>query len=85
MYIELEPRRDRRNDPPVTIYVINSTKPYLEKISCIYCKRTINDMKGRVDRIIDAPLDVSDYGIAINVMCKQCHQFYRFVTNANDH
>jgi hypothetical protein len=50
-----------------------------EKISCMYCKRTIADVKGRIDKIVDAPIDAQDFGVALNIRCKLCHQNYRMI------
>lgn len=73
------PKRKRGMDPPVSIYLINDVAPEMEKLSCIWCKRTIADIKGRVDKIVDAPIDSNDFGVAINIRCKLCHQNYRLV------
>lgn len=74
------PKRKRNGDPAITLYLINERAPGMEKLSCIWCKRTIADIKGRVDRIVDAPVDTNDFGIAVNIRCKLCHQNYRLVT-----
>lgn len=73
------PKRKRGEDPALSIYLMNEQAPEMSKLSCIWCKRTIADVKGRVDKIVDAPIDASDYGIAINIRCKLCHQNYRLV------
>ena len=73
------PKRKRGDDPALSIYLMNGASPELEKLSCLFCKRTIADVKGRVDRIVDAPIDAGDFGIAINIRCKLCHQNYRLV------
>lgn len=73
------PKRKRGDDPPLSIYLINERAPEMEKLSCIWCKRTIADVKGRVDKIIDSPIDANDFGIAVNIRCKLCHQNYRLV------
>ena len=74
-----QPKRRRDQDPALSIYLLNGASPELEKLSCIFCKRTIADVKGRVDKIVDVPIDSNDYGIAINIRCKLCHQNYRLV------
>lgn len=73
------PKRKRNADPALSIYLINERAPEMEKLSCIWCKRTIADIKGRVDKIIDAPMSSEDFGIAVNIRCKLCHQNYRLV------
>ena len=80
-YFEDTPKRKRGTDPAISIYLINDFAPGMEKISCIWCKRTIADVHGRVDKIIDAPTDANDFGIAINIRCKLCHQNYRLVVS----
>lgn len=80
---EVKPYRDRRLEPAVSVYVLdNYSCTHLEKISCIFCKRTVWDMFGRIDKMILSPLPLTDYGVAINIQCKQCHQMYRLVSNA---
>jgi len=90
----VKPYRDRRSDPIISVYIINDHhvldsyntcegyRPYLEKISCIYCKRTVWDMYGRIDKMITTPMPPEDFGIATNIQCKQCHQKYRLLINA---
>jgi hypothetical protein len=75
-------KRDRSEDPPITVYLVNNHKGQVDKLSCMFCKRTICDFKGRIDKIIDIPLDVEDFGIAINIRCKLCKANYRMVVNA---
>ena len=81
MYYSEPAKRKRGDDPPLSIYLINEVAPTMEKLSCIWCKRTIADVKGRVDKIIDAPIDANDFGIAVNIRCKLCHQNYRLVVS----
>lgn len=73
------PKRKRNTDPTISIYLINERSPEMEKLSCIWCKRTVADIKGRVDKIVDAPINSADFGIAVNIRCKLCHQNYRLV------
>lgn len=79
---EVRPYRDHRNDPSVSIYVLNGEQKHMEKISCIFCKRTVWNMNGMVDKIIMSPMPINDFGIATNIQCKQCHQMYRLLINA---
>jgi len=80
-YYDDTPKRRRGEDPPISIYLLNEVSPDMEKLSCIWCKRTIADVKGRVDKIVDAPIDAGDFGIAVNIRCKLCHQNYRLVVS----
>ena len=83
-YYEIKPYRDHRTDPPVSIYVLNCDHSrYMEKISCMYCKRTVWNMNGVIDKIITTPMPVEDFGVGVNIQCKQCHQQYRLLINAN--
>ena len=77
-----KPYKDHRESPPISIYVLDDDAPVMDKFSCIYCKRTVQDLKGVVDKIITTPVPLIDFGIAINIRCKQCHQNYRIVANA---
>lgn len=82
-YNDQKPYRDHKNTPPITIYIINDdAAKEMDKISCIYCKRTIHDMKAKVINIITTPVPLDEYGVSVNVRCKLCHQNYRLVTNA---
>lgn len=77
------PFRDHRTDAAISVYVLdNKACRGLEKISCIHCKRTVWDMYGRVDKMIMSPMPADDFGAAINIKCKQCHQDYRLLINA---
>jgi hypothetical protein len=79
---DTRPFRDHRNDPAVSIYVLNTNNSYLEKVSCMFCKRTVWNMNGTIDKIIVTPMPVQDFGVGINIQCKQCHQQYRLLINA---
>lgn len=72
-------RQERRNNPPVSVYLISDDSPEMDKISCIFCKRTIADIKGTVDTIIGTPMSVQEFDIAVNVLCSLCHQSYRLL------
>ena len=78
---EFKAYRDHGSSPAVTMYIMNDTTRTMEKISCMYCKRTIADIKGVVERVITTPVAIEDFGIGINIRCKLCQQNYRFVTN----
>lgn len=75
-------KRRRGDDPHISIYLLNDYSPDMEKLSCLWCKRTIADVKGRIDKIVDSPVDSGDYGIAVNIRCKLCHQNYRLVVSS---
>lgn len=77
-----KPFLDHRERPPITIYIIDDDSQVMEKVSCWYCTRTVADIKGTIDKVITSPMPVMDFGIAVNIMCKQCHQLYRMVANS---
>jgi len=79
---EPKPYKDHSTSPAISIYILSDDAPTMEKFSCWYCKRTIADVKGTVDSIITSPTPLIDYGIAVNIRCKLCHQNYRLLANA---
>lgn len=79
MYPDTKPFRDHGKSPAITMYHIADESEAMDKLSCIWCKRTIADIKGRIDTIITTPTDIADFGIGINIRCKLCHQNYRIV------
>ena len=72
-------RVERREEPAISVYLRSTEGGKFQKISCSYCKRTIYGLKGQIDKMIDIPMPVTDFGIAINIMCKVCHQQYRLL------
>lgn len=79
---ETKPYRDHGGSPAITMYHIADDAEEMQKLSCIWCKRTIADIKGHIDTIITTPVPVQDFGIATNLRCKLCHQNYRLVVPA---
>lgn len=79
---ETKPYKDHHNTPPISFYVLDDgSASEMEKLSCIWCKRTIMDIKGRIDLAISTPVPVEDFGIAVNIKCKLCGQQYRLLIN----
>lgn len=79
---EIKPYKDRRQYPAISFYVLDDEgADEMEKLSCSWCKRTIMDVKGRIDLMISTPMPVKDFGVAINIQCKLCHQEYRLLIN----
>lgn len=72
-------QRERRNAPAISVYLMSDDSPEMDKLSCMYCKRTIADIKGRVDTVIGTPISVEEFDVAVNVMCGLCHQQYRLL------
>lgn len=74
-------RRDRREDPPTTIYFLRESKPgSLFPIHCMYCTRVIIEAKGVIEKImVNTPEDTTNFDKALNIRCKLCHQNYRLV------
>lgn len=71
--------KDYKESPAISMYLISDDTEEMKKLSCIWCKRTIADIKGHIDTIISTPVPIQDFGIGINIRCKQCHQNYRLV------
>lgn len=79
---DVKPYKNHADSPPLSLYLLSDDQPDMEKLSCIYCKRTIADIKGQIDNVISTPMPVHDFGIAINIRCKLCGQNYRLLVNA---
>jgi len=77
-----KPYKDHTNSPPISIYMMGGTQSEMEKLSCLFCKRTIYDVKGQIDKIISTPMPTTDFDIAVNVRCKLCKSNYRLLINA---
>lgn len=73
---------DHKNDPPISVYILSSNGPKMEKYSCGHCKRTIFDFKGMIGDIITTPMPITEYDVAINIRCKLCHANYRLLVNS---
>lgn len=80
--LEPKPYNDHTRSPAISIYIVDEEAAFMEKISCFYCKRTIADIKGQIDRVVTIPMPLEDFGLAVNIRCKLCHQNYRFLVNA---
>lgn len=78
-----KPFKDHRYSPPISIYLLSDDTPEMEPLNCLFCKRTIVDVKGTVDKIISTPMPLIDFGVAINIRCKLCHAHYRLLINMN--
>lgn len=76
---ETKPYRDHAKSPAITLYLISDDSEEMQKLSCMWCKRTIADIKGNIDAAISTPMPIQDFGIGINIRCKLCHQNYRLV------
>lgn len=79
---DIKPYKNHANSPPISIYLLNDDRPDMEKLSCMFCKRTIADVKGTIDKVISSPMPLSDFGIAVNIRCKLCGANYRLLVNA---
>jgi hypothetical protein len=79
---DIKPYKNHAGSPALSLYLLSDDQPEMEKLSCIYCKRTIADIKGNIDTIISTPMPLQDFGIAVNIRCKLCGQNYRLLVNA---
>jgi hypothetical protein len=77
------PYKQKYDAPAISMYLMSNSSPVMEKISCMNCKRTIYDLKGTVDKVINTPMPVVDFDMAINIMCKLCKQKYRLLINVS--
>lgn len=81
MFYDEKPYKNHAGSPALSLYLLSNDAPEMEKLSCLYCKRTIADVKGHIDQIVNTPMPVTDFGIAVNVRCKLCGQNYRLLVN----
>jgi len=85
-YYETKPYRDHGNDPAISVYIMaqpaNSNVQVLDKFTCIWCKRTVYELHGQIDRMINAPMVVQPPQVGIDILCKLCHARYRLIITA---
>jgi hypothetical protein len=74
----------RRGQPAISLYFLSDDAPIMTQLSCIWCKRTIADVKGHIDKMVSSPVDLVDVDIAINIQCKLCDQHYRMIVNSSE-
>lgn len=79
---ESKPYKNRKGEPAVSVYLTSDDSPEMEQMSCMWCKRTIADVKGKVDTIIATPMPLQDFDIAVNIRCKLCGQDYRLLVQS---
>lgn len=77
-----KPYKHRAGSAAVSIYLTSDDTASMDQLSCMWCKRTIADVKGKIDTIISTPMPVTDFGIAVNIRCKLCGQDYRLLVNS---
>jgi hypothetical protein len=75
--------KDRKGTPAISVYLISDESPQMSQMSCIWCKRTIADVKGHVDALISTPMPTTDFDVAINIRCKLCRQDYRLLVGSS--
>jgi len=81
-YFEEKPFKNRKGLPAMSVYLTGDDSPEMDALSCIWCKRTIADVKGQVDTIIGTPMPLHEFDIAVNIRCKLCHQDYRLLVRS---
>lgn len=85
-HYETRPYRDHTNDPAISVYImaqpLNSNIVVFDKVTCIWCKRTVYELHGTVDRMINAPMIVETPQVGIQIMCKLCKARYRLIISA---
>lgn len=77
--IDEKPYKDHRHAPPMSVYLMSDDVMEMEQLHCIYCKRTIADIRGKIDTIIGTPMPLQEFDIAVNILCKLCKQQYRLL------
>jgi hypothetical protein len=78
-----KPYKNRFGNPAISIYLISADTPAMSELSCMWCKRTIADVKGHIDSVISTPMPLNEFDIAINIRCKMCKQNYRLLVSSN--
>lgn len=78
-----KPYKSRFASPAISMYLISSDTPEMESLSCMWCKKTIADVKGQIDAVISTPMPTTDFDMAVNIRCKLCKQNYRLLINSN--
>lgn len=81
-FTDEKPYRDHGDSPAISIYVLSNDGVEMDKWSCGHCKRTLFDFKGTINNIINTPMPVNEFDIAINTRCKLCKQNYRLLINS---
>lgn len=77
-------QRRRDKDPVITISWI-AAAPHgrqvpLNAFNCPFCKTTVVDhIRGKMVGMINAPMNVHEFGFAMTARCKYCKQNFRFV------
>lgn len=72
-------RIKRKDYPTVSIYIVANAGPAFEKLSCIFCKRTIIESNVLPVGIITAPLPLEQFKTASEIQCSLCAQKYRLL------
>lgn len=78
-YSTEKPYKNRKGDPAMSVYLTSDDGPGMEQMSCLWCKRTIADVKGKIDTVISTPMPLQEFDIAVNIRCKLCGQDYRLL------
>lgn len=81
-YPEEKPYKDHRGAPPMSVYLMSDDASEMRQLNCMWCRRTIADIKGQIDTIIGTPMPLQEFDIAVNIRCKLCHQDYRLLVKS---
>lgn len=79
--MDRKPYKNHKDSPALSLYLTSDNSPEMESLSCLWCKRTVADVKGSIDKIISTPMPVQEFDMAINIRCKLCGQNYRVLVN----
>lgn len=83
--MEESPVIKRDKFPATTLYWIAESLDLgypvkLYGLNCLFCKKTLAvDFKGQIAMIVNAPVALIPFGMAMTIRCKQCKQNYRLV------
>jgi transcription elongation factor Elf1 len=78
-------RIQRDKHPAVTLYwmaeSIERGRPVLlHTLYCMFCGRMLSsELKGNFQVLVNAPVNVVEFGMAMTLRCKLCKQNYRVV------
>jgi hypothetical protein len=79
------PRIQRDKHPTTTLYWIAESvdrgRPVLlYYLHCLFCGRMLSDeLKGNFTMVVNAPVNIVEFDLAMTLRCKLCKQNYRVV------
>lgn len=74
-----KPFKLRKAEPSITVYFTRDDTEEMYEVSCMFCKRTVIDFKGKIIKLINAPMPNKQHSVVFTARCKQCKQDWRFM------